>query len=128
MNAIQMTNEVRLAYGAAVLFIVALVIALIGERALPLFGGDRELAARVYKTLYVVLLGGMASLSVPLFVVGIVQKARFMLAAAGSDNSIASLLLRDEVPRIASFIGFTLMSAFAVFWVLVAIIIWMKGD
>ena len=49
--------NMMMVFGAACFAIMMLLVAL-GESTLPLFGGDRELAARVYKTVFVALSAG----------------------------------------------------------------------
>ena len=49
--------NMMMVFGAACFAIMMLLVAL-GESPLPLFGGDRELAARVYKTVFVALSAG----------------------------------------------------------------------
>ena len=40
---------------SAICMVLIVTLLVLGERTLPLFGGDRELAARIYKTAFVLL-------------------------------------------------------------------------
>ncbi|MDO9225878.1 MAG: hypothetical protein Q8M09_05190 [Pseudomonadota bacterium] len=127
MIEMHLSKEARLALFAALLFGLAIVLAALGEKTLPLFGGDRELAARVYKSTFAVLLGGVAGLLAPFVVIGFVNKVRSLFAASGGDHAIAQLLMRDDVPRIAERVGFLLLAVFIAFGLVVAVVIWFKG-
>ena len=54
----------------------------------------------------------MAGLAAPWVVTTFTAKLRMLLAAAGSDSSVASLLLRDGGLQLAEIVGFTLMGVF----------------
>jgi hypothetical protein len=44
---------------SALCMAIIMVLLVLGERSLPLFGGDRVLAARAYKTLFMLLITGL---------------------------------------------------------------------
>ena len=46
---------------SAICMVLIVTLLVLGERTLPLFGGDRELAGRVYKTLFVLLSAGVVA-------------------------------------------------------------------
>ena len=122
-----LTMEVRLALMAVALFFVVVLLTLLGERTLAVFGGDRELAARTYKAGYAALGGGIAGLAVPWVVTTFIAKLRTVLASV-SDSSVASLLLGDGVPHFAKIVGFTLMGVFLLAGVGAAASIWLKAS
>ncbi len=123
-----LTTEARLALVAAALFLVAVLLAFLGERTLSLFWGDRELAARAYKAGYAALGGGIAGLAAPWVVTTFTAKLRMLLAAVGSDSSVASLLLRDGVLQLAEIVGFTLMGVFLLAGTVAATSIWLNAS
>lgn len=128
MIEIHLTKEAQLGCGALVLFCLAIVLSILGERTLPLFGGDYDLAGRFYKTFYAILWGCIAGFSAPIAVVSFISKLRIVLATNGGDSRIAQLLLRDDILRFAQIIGFTLMVVFVLSGFIVACIIWINGN
>ena len=70
--------EGRLFMVAVVVCVVLIGLAILGERTLPLFGGDRSLAKRAYLTGYVGAGGVMLSLAVPALVVELVRRLRHL--------------------------------------------------
>ncbi len=128
VTELPLTKESRLAVLAGVLFLLVVLLALLGERTLPLFGGNRELAARVYKSAFAVLGGSMAGLAAPFIVTTFTARLRTVLAAAGSDNPVASLLLANGVPHAANVVGFTLLVVFMLAGTVAAVLIWLKGS
>lgn len=124
---ITLPTETRLAWGALVLLVVAAALALLGERTLAVFGGDRELAERFYKTIYVGLGAGIIALVAPLAVSWFVGRLRALFMAAQSDSAITQLLLRDDVPQLARIVGLALMALFVLAGIAAAINVWTRG-
>ena len=109
---------------AVVLLLILIAIAAAGERTLPLFSGDRDLAGRVYKTLFVALGAGMLSLAAPALVAGFAGRLRALVQHAQADGMIAQMLLTDRVLGQAQAAGYGLMVVFAVAGIVGAALVW----
>jgi hypothetical protein len=91
---------------------VLVVLAALNERTLPLFGGDRSLAARVMLTTFS-LFGGLAlALAQPAFWRGLSRLVQTRVAQGGSQSDMAQWLLRPELRDTAQTLGFILMGLF----------------
>ncbi|MCG5239245.1 hypothetical protein [Azospirillum doebereinerae] len=124
MDSLSSSSEGRLLVAAFGILVFLVGLALLGERTLPLFGGDRDMARRVYKTLFVGLGGAMVSLAVPALVTGGVARARTLFGRIDAKGAVADFLLRDRVPEQAQTAGFALMAVFAVASVVAAVAVW----
>lgn len=102
---------------------VLIVLAALNERTLPLFGGDRSLAARAMLTTFS-LLGGVAlALAQPALWLGLSRLVQTRVAQGGSRSDMAQWLLRPELRDTAQTLGFVLMGLFAI---AAAVIAWLQ--
>ena len=76
MDPLPSSTEGRLLLAAFVVLLTLIGLSVLGERTLPLFGGNRDLAGRAYKTLFVGLGGGMLGLAAPALVTGFIGRLR----------------------------------------------------
>ena len=90
----------------------------------PLFGGNRDLAGRVYKTLFVGLGSGMLSLATPALVTGLIGRLRALFTRIEAKGAIADAILRDRALDQAQTAGFVLMALFAIAGVIAAVLVW----
>ncbi|ALG75610.1 hypothetical protein VY88_28945 [Azospirillum thiophilum] len=124
MEPLPSSTEGRLLLAAFLVLLILIGLSILGERTLPLFGGDRELAKRAYKTLYVGLGGGMLSLAVPALVTGFVDRLRALFARIDAKGAVADAILRDRTLDQAQTAGFTLMALFALAAMVAAALVW----
>lgn len=99
------------------LFIVAVVIgallvglAVLGERSLPLFGGDRSLARRAYLTGYVGAGGAMLSFALPALATALVSRLRSVFISIDAKGAVAQMVLSDLALGWAHYTGLCLMA------------------
>lgn len=118
-----MIRDTKFAYIAVALFVAMILLSLLGERILPLFGGNRELAARIYKVIFILLGTGVVIFVTPFLVSNFVERARFVIAAGGSKSDFATILLGNNIPHIAHIVGYSLMGVFAFGGVIATIMI-----
>lgn len=116
--------EGRLLLAAIVLLLLLIGLSAVGERTLPLFAGDRDLASRVYKTLYVAIGGGMLSLAAPALVTGFAARLRAAVEHAQADGALAQVILSDRMLGQAHLTGYGLAAVFAVAGIVGAALVW----
>jgi len=107
---------------------IMVILLVLGERTLPLLGGDRDLAARLYKTVFMVLGTGIVVGVIP---AGSRALARFLRARvadlAGQDGIFAAWgrvvtrhdlagLLEAAAPWLAAAVGLAGLVLAAVIW------------
>ena len=116
----QFLNELA----AFVVLLTLIGLSVLGERTLPLFGGNRDLAGRVYETLFVGLGSGMLSLATPALVTGLIGRLRALFTRIEAKGAIADAILRDRALDQAQTAGFVLMALFAIAGVIAAVLVW----
>lgn len=108
---------------SAILMAFLLVFALLNERTLPLFGGDRALAARFMKTIFA-LLGGLAfALAQPALWGWFARVAQRVLAKGGSEFG-KNLIERGGLADTFQTLGFVALGVFGLGAMVVSWAIW----
>ena len=118
----------RVIWLSAVCAVMIVVLLVVGERTLPLFRGDRVLAARVYKTAFMVLVSGLLAGVIP---AGSHTLARFLRARAeglpdeeGFFAAWGRFVTRNDIPGLFEVVGPWLATAVGVAGLLMAAVIW----
>lgn len=124
MDPLPSSTEGRLLLAAFLVLLTLIGLSILGERTLPLFGGNRDLAARAYKTLFVGLGGGMLGLAAPALVTGFVGRLRALFTRIEAKGAIADTILRDRALDQAQTAGFTLMALFLLAGGVAAALVW----
>ncbi len=124
MDPLPSSTEGRLLLAAFLVLLTLIGLSVLGERTLPLFGGNRDLAARAYKALFVGLGGGMLGLAAPALVTGFVGRLRALFTRIEAKGAIADAILRDRALDQAQTAGFTLMALFALAGAVAAVLVW----
>lgn len=124
MEPLPSSTEGRLLLAAFVVLLTLIGLSVLGERTLSLFGGNRDLAGRVYKTLFVGLGSGMLSLAAPALVTGFIGRLRSLFTRIEAKGAIADAILRDRALDQAQTAGFVLMALFAIAGVIAAVLVW----
>lgn len=124
MDPLPSSTEGRLLLAAFVVLLTLIGLSVLGERTLPLFGGNRDLAGRAYKTLFVGLGGGMLGLAAPALVTGFIGRLRALFTRIEAKGTIAEAILRDRALDQAQTAGFTLMALFLIAGGIAALLVW----
>ncbi|WP_372395325.1 hypothetical protein ABMY26_07385 (plasmid) [Azospirillum sp. HJ39] len=106
------------------LLLILIALSILGERTLALFGGDRILAARFYKTLYVALGAGMLSCALPALVTGFATQLRALIVRARTSGMWTDALLSDRMLEQAHTVSLVLAFLTAVAGVVAAVLVW----
>lgn len=89
----------RLSALCAAILVLLLVL---GERTLPLMGGDRELAGRLYKAVFMVLIAGIVAGIAPAGTRGLAGVLRARAEASAGQDGIfadwAQFVIRQDIP------------------------------
>lgn len=118
------STEGRLLLAAFFVLLTLIGLSILGERSLPLFGGNRDLAARAYKALFVGLGGGMLGLAAPALVTGLIGRLRALFTRIEAKGAIADAILSDRALDQAQAAGFTLMALFLLAGGVAAVLVW----
>ena len=102
--------EGRLFMVAVVVCVCLIGLAILGERTLPLFGGDRSLARRTYLTGYVGAGGVMLSLAVPALATELVRRLRHLFMSVDAKGPVAQVILSEQALGYAQYTGLCLMT------------------
>lgn len=124
MDPLPSSTEGRLLLAAFLVLLTLIGLSILGERTLPLFGGNRDLAARAYKTLFVGLGGGMLGLAAPALVTGLIGRLRALFTRIEAKGAVADAILRDRALDQAQTAGFTLMALFLLAGGVAAALVW----
>lgn len=124
MDPLPSSTEGRLLLAAFFVLLTLIGLSILGERSLPLFGGNRDLAARAYKALFVGLGGGMLGLAAPALVTGLIGRLRALFTRIEAKGAIADAILRDRALDQAQAAGFTLMALFLLAGGVAAVLVW----
>lgn len=124
MDPLPSSTEGRLLLAAFFILLTLIGLSILGERSLPLFGGNRDLAARAYKALFVGLGGGMLGLAAPALVTGLIGRLRALFTRIEAKGAIADAILRDRALDQAQAAGFTLMALFLLAGGVAAVLVW----
>ena len=108
MEPLPSSTEGRLLLAAFVVLLTLIGLSVLGERTLPLFGDNRDLAGRVYKTL----------------VIGLIGRLRILFTRIEVKGAIADAILRDRALDQAQTAGFVLMALFAIAGLVAAALVW----
>lgn len=113
---------------SALCAVIMVVLPVPGERTLPLPGGDRDLAARLYKTVFMVLATGIVAGVIP---AGSRELARFLRARgadlAGQDGIFAArgrVVTRHDIPGLPDAVAPWLAAALGLAGLVLAAVIW----
>ncbi|MCC5958209.1 MAG: hypothetical protein JJU08_02585 [Rhodobacteraceae bacterium] len=112
----------RLIWLSGVCGAIVVVLLVLGERTLPLFGGDRDLAARIYKTLFTLLISSIAAGLIPTVFGRVARFGRNRLA----ETNAPFRLVRRFLP-VLEIAGPWLAGAIALSGVVMAAYIWMNA-
>jgi len=114
---------------SAICAAIMVLLLVLGERTLPLLGDDRELAARLYKTVFMLLGTGIVVGLVP---VGARWLAGFFRAraagSAGQDGVFgawAQFVTRHDIPGLMERAGPVLAGLVGIGGIVLAAVIWM---
>ena len=118
----------RMIWLSAVCAVMIVVLLVVGERTLPLLGGDRVFAARVYKTVFMVLISGFVAGVIP---AGSRILARFLRARSeglsdeeGFFAAWGRFVTRNDIPGLFEVVGLWLAAAVGVAGMVMALFIW----
>lgn len=95
------------------------LLTIVGERTLPLFGGDVALAERTYKTLYMVLITGVVAGVIPWMYARVARFARFRLKETGQRPTTGPMMVRffeTAGPWFAALVGVGGLGLAAYIW------------
>jgi len=121
-------RRMRIIWLSAVCAVITVVLLVVGERALPLLGGDRVFAARLYKTVFMVLMSG--------FLAGLITAAsralaRFLRARVegltdgeGFFAAWGRFVTRHDIPGLFEAAGPWLATAIGMAGLVMAAVIW----
>lgn len=115
----------RLLVIAGMLFLMLVALSIAGERTLPLFAGDRDLAQRVYKTVYVLIGAGAFGLAIPALVTVLAERLRALFLQIDAQGSVAALFLSDRAVGHAQAIGYGLMVLFIAAGAVASLLVWL---
>ena len=118
----------RIIWLSAVCAVMMVALLALGERTLPLLGGDRVFAARVYKTVFMVLISGFVAGVIP---AGSRILARFLRARVeglsdeeGFFAAWGRFVTRNDIPGLFEVVGPWLAAAVGVAGMVMALFIW----
>ncbi|MDF3415857.1 hypothetical protein HKX54_15420 [Sulfitobacter sp. M57] len=109
---------------SAISFVLLIVLALVGESILPLYGGDRELAARASKVSFVVLGGIAFAFAQPAiwgFFAGALQR---VILRGGSNSSMAETLAQPGFKSGVQSVALGLCCLFLIATAVLALHLW----
>ncbi|MQQ10612.1 hypothetical protein GFB49_19335 [Epibacterium sp. SM1979] len=115
---------VKLLFGTAFLFVCLVALAVLNERILPLFGGDRDLAARVMKVVFALFGGVAVGLAQPFFWQKAIASVQARVRQGGSESGFAQWLLRPELKDQFATLGWIALLLALIATALVAGLIW----
>ena len=114
---------------SAICAAIMVLLLVLGERTLPLMGGDREVAARLYKTVFMVLITGIVAGLVPAGARGLARFLRARVEAlAGQDGmfgAVAQFVTRHDLPGLMERAGPVLAVLVGIGGIVLAVVIWM---
>jgi len=116
--------ENRLFLISGLLICVIIFFALIGERTLSFFGGDREVAARFYKSGGTLLAGGAFALAMPKLFQFFALRAQTVIGAGGSDGRIARTVMTPSFPDTMLQIGYVVLAIFLIATLALSFMLW----
>lgn len=129
MPKMTIANQVQLAWIALVILLTLIILSILGERTLPLFSGDRILAARFYKAFYIFFGSTVAGLSAPYLISKFNENLKSIIISNGSSkNKIYSMIAEGQIDSIAHSIGFMFMIICIVIGIYFSIHFWIKGS
>lgn len=102
--------EGRLFTAAVVIGALLVGLAILGERSLPLFAGDRSLAGRAYLTCYVGAGGAMLSFALPALATELVRRLRSVFITIDAKGAVAQMVLSEQALGCAQYTGLCLMA------------------
>jgi len=120
--AVALENRLFLISGLLVCTII--FFAVLGEKTLSLFGGDRELAARFYKSGAAFLAGTAFSLAMPKLFQFFAFRAQTTIGAGGSDSRIAHSVMAPSFPDMMLTIGYGVLTLFLIATIVLTIMLW----
>ena len=120
--------EGRLLIVSALLTVVIVVFALLGERTLPLFDGDRAQAARVYKVGAMLLAGTAFALAMPKIFSFAAHHLQSVFTKGGQSGSVASTVLSKSFPGTMTTAGYVLCIVFLIATALGAWSVWSNHE
>ena len=107
--------------------IMVLLLAL-GERTLPLLGGDREVAARLYKAVFMLLIAGVVGGLAPAGARGLARflrgRAEALAGQGGIFGSWAQFITRHDLPSLMERVGPLLAALAGIGGTVLAAVIW----
>lgn len=119
------SREGKLLVGALVLLALAVAVSVLDERSLPLFGGDRDLAARSYASGYLVIMGAVAGLAMPFMVRRFVSRVRALIGDRA--GALPRFLGQETTDRAALVAGYGLLVLFNLAGAIAAVVAWRES-
>lgn len=114
---------------SAICAAIMVLLLVLGERTLPLMGGDREVAARLYKTVFMLLIAGVVTGLVPAGARGLARFLRGRVETlAGQDGMSAAwaqFVTRHDIPGLMERAGPVLAALVGIGGIVLAVVIWM---
>jgi len=107
-----------------VLLATAIILSIIGERTLSLFGGNRDLAGQCYATIYTLLAGGMFICLLPNLTSWFVTIARRLFDYFGINFGVAKFVFNPTTPNIVANITFWIMIIVGILTIVAAVNVW----
>jgi len=120
--------EGRLLIVSGLLIAVIVVFALLGERTLSWFDGDRAQAARAYKVGAMLLAGSAFALAMPKICSFAADKLQAVFTKAGQSGGIASAVLSKSFPGTMTTAGYVLCCVFLIATCLGAWSVWSNHE
>lgn len=117
--------ESRLFFFSGLLVCLVFAFALLGERTLSIFDGDRTLAARAYKSGATLLAGGAFALAMPKICQFFATRAQTVISAEDSSGRIARTVLSPTFPDTMLTVGYVLLVVFLLATITLSVAIWM---
>jgi hypothetical protein len=124
------TYPTTLAFISLFLLIFLIVLSVVGEKTLLFFGGNTQLAGRVYKTGYMFFGGLILSFATPLIVSLFFKKTQKILLKANPNSSlsIVEFFARRDLQHIGESVGLVIMVMFAISTIIGTIYIWISDS
>lgn len=123
-----MAVSVKLLFGTAFLFACLVVLAVLNERTLPLFGGDRDLAARAMKVIFALFGGVAVGLAQPFFWQKVITGVQARVRQGGSESGFAQWLLRPDLKEQFATLGWVALILVLIATAVLAGLIWTGRD
>lgn len=113
---------------AATLIAILILVSGLGEASLPLFGGDRVLAARVMKSLYTLLAGIAFALIQPIVWTSFARLLQSTIKRGRLDSTFTRIVLGHNFAQRIHKFALVLAVAIGIATVTLALALWIYGN